>query len=528
MCKSYGWSASLPIALACLAAGALMAGRASAQGQPAPAPKQPAPQQPALQQPFQIQESTAPPYRASLGAQTASLSVDWVTPESILVGKEGLFELVVRNRGRAAVEQVTIRNALPDGFRLVKADPAPQQGGKEPVWVIKRLEAQEEARISLRLIPEKVGTAQSHARVDFRTSSGTNFRVVEPKLELRVEAAKEVLVGGQAVFHLTVKNPGTGKVTGAVVKAVLPRGLLPTSGETTFKLGDLNPGESRSIRVVASVTQLGRHACRFIATADSDLRDDASGELTALGADLSLAIDGPSFRYISRPASYTVRVKNTGTAAAQNVHLRCRVPKAFAYIDATNSGRFDSRSKSIDWFVGNLEIGQEFTGRFTLRADDRGRFPILAEAVAERGIRAEASHETKVEGIAAILLEVVDVDDPVEVGAETFYEVLVTNQGTDFARNVRITAKAPAGMTIVGSKGPSEGKIDGQTIRFDAIEKLAPRADAIYRVKVRSSKPGDYRIEVSADIETLDAPVTELESTKVYQDDVILKAAMPE
>ncbi|MCH8199838.1 MAG: hypothetical protein IIA54_07215 [Chloroflexi bacterium] len=123
------------------------------------------------------------------------------------------------------------------------------------------------------------------------------------------------------------------------------------------------------------------------------------------------------------------------------------------------------------------------------------------------------------EGIAAILLEVVDVDDPVEVGAETFYEILVINQGTAFAKSVQITAKVPEGMSIIGSQGPSRGVIVGQTIRFAVLPKLAPRADAIYRVKVRASQPGDFRIQVEATAETFKVPITELESTKVYRDD---------
>ena len=122
------------------------------------------------------------------------------------------------------------------------------------------------------------------------------------------------------------------------------------------------------------------------------------------------------------------------------------------------------------------------------------------------------------EGIAAILLEVVDVDDPVEVGIETFYEILVTNQGTDFARAVRIVATVPEGMAIISADGPTAGRLDGRTVRFAELRKLAPRADAIYRVKVRASKPGDFRIEVKVTTETLKAPVMELESTKVYSD----------
>ena len=63
-----------------------------------------------------------PPYRKSVGGQEAALTVDWVTPESIVVGEQGKFDLVIRNRGRIAIEQISIKNVLPASFQLVRAD----------------------------------------------------------------------------------------------------------------------------------------------------------------------------------------------------------------------------------------------------------------------------------------------------------------------------------------------------------------------------------------------------------------------
>ena len=73
-------------------------------------------------------------------------------------------------------------------------------------------------------------------------------------------------------------------------------------------------------------------------------------------------------------------------------------------------------------------------------------------------------------------------------------------------------------MEITGVKGPTEGTIEDRTVVFAPLPKLAPRADAIYRVKIRGLKPGDFRVSVHAQSDTLKSPVTEQESTKVYQD----------
>ena len=149
-------------------------------------------------------------------------------------------------------------------------------------------------------------------------------------------------------------------------------------------------------------------------------------------------IEGPDFRYVGRPATFKIVAENNGTAPATNVHVRCAVPQSFGFMSANAGGKYDAASKTVNWFVNQVEAGGKVEVECELRALDRGEFPVMALSYADRGLRSLAKHETSVEGIAAILLEVVDIDDPVEVGAETGYEILITNQGTDFATNIQI------------------------------------------------------------------------------------------
>lgn len=460
----------------------------------------------------------ATPYVKTFESRTPSLTVDWVTPETITVGQEGDFELVLRNRGVVAIERVSISHVLPEGFTLVRAEPRQQGVDANPMWSIDKLGPGEEARINLRLKPTKPGDVRSHARVTFSTSTDTKFKVVQPLLKLVAEIPDTAIVGNQVIMNVSVENPGTGITSNTLLNVKCSEGLVPVSKSTTYTIGDLNPGEKRSIRLLANVAKLGEHKVTFVTTADNGLRQEATMSCKGLGAQLVTSISGPSFRYVNRPATFQVTVKNTGTAAADNVHVRCAVPQTFGFIAAKDFGKFDAASKTVNWLLNRLEPSQEVKLECELKALDRGSFPVLAAAIGERGLKSLARHETKVEGIAAILLEVVDVDDPVEVGAETAYEVLVTNQGTDFAKNVSIEVHIPEGLTVTGVKGPTLGEVKNGKIAFKPLQKLAPRADAIYRVKVKGTKAGDFRVSVKAQSDTLDSPVTEQESTKVYQD----------
>lgn len=459
-----------------------------------------------------------PPYRAFLGSETGNLSVDWVVPQNFVLGRAADFELVMRNYGPVPVEQIEIVPALPPGFAFVSSTPDPEVGGAQPRYRIPELLPQAEFRLRMRLKPTKVGVSQGRARVTFNTSSSTAFAVVQPMLKIAVEGPDTAIVGSQAIFNVTVSNPGSGQAENVALDVQLPAGIQRTAKGTKYGLGILNAGESRTIRIVGSVMDLGLLRSAFVATADDGLRDEASKDVVGQGAKLAVSIDGPDFRYVARPAAYTLRVKNEGTTAAENAHLRCSVPRPFAFISAENQGSFDAATKNINWFLGRLDVGQEIEVGIRLKSLAPGEFPIVAQAGAERGLNTEAQHITRVAGIAAILLEVVDVEDPIEVGAETMYEILVTNQGTEFARQIRIVAKVPEGLEVIDLTGPSRGQIDGQRVVFGALEKLAPRADAVYRIKVRGVAPDDFRIEVQATADALASPVTELESTKVYQD----------
>ena len=459
-----------------------------------------------------------PPYNESISSQVGQLSVDWVTPKSIILGRAAEVELVVRNRGPIAVNQIAIEPILPEGCELVQSTPAFENTAAGSLWKIDELGPQSECRILLKMIFSVAGNTQTDAKITYSTTTEQKLQVVEPKLAIVVDSPTEALVGNQMFFNVTVSNPGTGPTSNTQLDVQFPQGIAKMTTGTKYDIGVLNPGESRSIRVPGHIAELGQHACKFIASADYDLRKETSRSVDGLGPQIEFSISGPKLRYVNRPATYTLTIANNGSAAANDLAIRCGVPRPFVFVTADHSGNFDAVNKNINWQLEKLAPGEKQTVKFDLKAATPGNVPILAEAIGQRGLRVVDEHVTEVKGIAAILVEVVDVVDPIEVGVDTFYEIIVTNQGTEFAKEVSIKAEVPKEMMITGSQGPSKGIVEGQTIQFEILEKLAPRADAIYRLKVRGVEAKDVRIKVTVDAESLDSPVLELESTKVYKD----------
>src|SRR5439155_20797983 len=126
-----------------------------------------------------------------------------------------------------------------------------------------------------------------------------------------------------------------------------------------------------------------------------------------------------------------------------------------------------------------------------LVAINPGDFKHVATVTAARGLRAEGELLTRVEGLPALLMELMDVDDPVEVGKETSYEIRLTNTGTKTETNLQLTCTIPDKMQFRGAKGAAgcPFKLEGNELVFAPLAKLAPRADAIYRVNVRCLAP---------------------------------------
>ena len=90
-----------------------------------------------------------------------------------------------------------------------------------------------------------------------------------------------------------------------------------------------------------------------------------------------------------------------------------------------------------------------------------GAAPAGAAAVLE----AKAETAIKAEGVAAVRFEVIDLEDPVEVGKEAMYEIRVTNQGTGPAPTCSSSPRWPTARRSPGSSGPTQVKAQGQHAR---------------------------------------------------------------
>src|SRR5262245_59980532 len=117
--------------------------------------------------------------------------------------------------------------------------------------------------------------------------------VREPKLVVKASAPERVLVGDAATFTLTVTNPGDGPAEQIKIHAALSDGLEHARGnKLDFEVGNLAPGESRSVQLICASKAGGEQRCDAAATADAGLKAEDHAAVNVIMPRLDLALVG--------------------------------------------------------------------------------------------------------------------------------------------------------------------------------------------------------------------------------------------
>jgi hypothetical protein len=104
------------------------------------------------------------------------------------------------------------------------------------------------------------------------------------------------------------------------------------------------------------------------------------------------------------------------------------------------------------------------------------------------------------------------------VGAETSYEIRITNTGSKTETDVKLVCVVPDKMQFKSATGPAKFQQSGNEIVFEPIPRLAPRADAIFRVTVKTTAAGVVHFKSRITSTLLVDPVTKEEATRIYSD----------
>ncbi|QDU04656.1 Large cysteine-rich periplasmic protein OmcB precursor [Gimesia chilikensis] len=449
----------------------------------------------------------------------AKVSHKWVKKSEINVGQECEFALEVTNEGQASARDVIVEAFFPVSVRLTDATPRPSASHDHLEWKYDSLNAGETKTIEISMIPSQRGAITAAANVRFTNSLTESFMVAEPLLQVAVKGPTNVMIGEPASQSVTISNPGTGTLHNVVLEAEIPKGLEHVTAEyLQMQVGSLNPGETRTIRLALAAVLGGEQVVNVVAKAEGGLAQETQARVNVIAPKVQVAIEGPGLRYKGRSAQYTISTVNDGAAATNNVRVLHKVPEGFEFVKADRGGQFNPEDSTISWFLGRMEPGQSANVNVELKTKTIGNYVHHVRALSEHNVKSDAQIQTRIEGVAQLVLEIADLNDPVEIGAETGYNVVVKNDGSKAAQNVSVSCELPPGVELISATGPTQHIAENGVVVFKSLAGLAPGDSVQFQVIVRGSVEGNQRFRARLASDSIRDPLLFEELTRFYRD----------
>ncbi len=343
------------------------------------------------------------------------------------------------------------------------------------------------------------------------------INVINPKLALVKTAPAEVLKCDPIPVKVTVTNTGSGPARNVKVLDSLPEGLVTMDGKRSlaYDVGTLGQGQSKTFNFQAKATRSGSFTNRAVASGQGGLNAEATTTTVVKQPVLAITKTGPAKRYLGRPITYEISVTNTGDGVAKNTVLEDPIPAGARSLKASGGGQ--PVGNKMVWNLGDMQPGASRKVTLTVTGTALGTIRNVAAAKAYCADAVSATASTLVAGIPAILLEVVDNPDPVEVGSETTYTITVTNQGSAVGTNIVVGVRLEDQAQYVSSNGPTRAAVAGQTITFAPLPSLAAKTKATWTMRVKAVGTGDIRYHVAMNSDQIERDVQETEATHFYQ-----------
>jgi uncharacterized repeat protein (TIGR01451 family) len=479
------------------------------------------PVQPGLSGPQMAMGKGRPGVKDLEGAQAPQLLVEKVAPGEIQVGRPAIFEIRVQNVGTVAAKDVEIRDEIPQGTRLQSTKPQASQGAEGGlVWKLGTLNPNQDVTVEMELMPTEEGEIGSVARVYFQAEASVRTKATRPLLAIETEAVDKVLKGEELTLKIKVSNPGTGIAENVVLEEHVPPGFRhPAGAELEYEVGNLAPNESRELTLILEAVHPGPLVNVITARGEPSLRTEHQRPVEVIASQLEVAVQGPTRRFLECEAVYNFSVRNPGTAPAKQVELAVEVPAGMKFVSGTNRAYYQEATRTVHWMLEEIPVQDGPPPvQLTLMPVEAGEHKIRLVSSDDSGAKAEVEQAVHVEGIVAMYFEVADLQDPIEVGGQTLYEIRVVNQGSKEATNVRLAAEIPAGLRAIAAEGPTQQAQAAQSniVLFQPLPRLAAKADVTYRIRVEGVQPGDLRIRVQVATDEIETPITKEESTRVY------------
>lgn len=453
--------------------------------------------------------------------KTSAILIEKHVPKEVRVGQAFEYETLVTNLTSLPLENVVVTESVSPGFTVASTTPklaGVEQGMNR--WMIDKLAPGQTKSIVVRGTAKQAEAVRNCVSVSYQSALCTSIPITNPALAVTIDGPAEVIQCDEIVYTYVVTNTGTGTAENLELTSQLPQGILSSGKSGLMKrIASLDAGESTEFEVEAKASRTGEFKHLVSVKGANGLTAKSTEVVTTVRKPkLEITMTGPDKLFFERDLTYEILVKNVGDGVARDAMLEDRLPTGAKFASATQEGR--ASGNRVRWELGDIPAGETRKVSVRLEPSQIGRFQSLASVKAYCADEVTAQVETEVTGIPAILLEVIDVDDPTPVGQNETYVITATNQGSAPATNVKIRIQLPDNVEFVTAAGTTMvtgNPTASRSIELKSVASIAAGKKADWRITVKAVKAGDARFKVSMTSDQLTSPVDETEATYFYE-----------
>ena len=346
-------------------------------------------------------------------------------------------------------------------------------------------------------------------------------------MELKFTGPQTAAVGSDVHFELEVANKGTVSADNLIITDRFDAGLEHGSNASPIQnsLGSIPAGQTKKVGITFHVTKAGK-LCHTMEVSNQAGVHESTQACVTVAEQPALKVDittPQKFARVGESVDFTIVVTNTGDVPAQQVRATVTFEPALKAAKASQ-GVQTTTDGGLVWTVENLASraqqtwnvqctcaapAQRACGKVTL-SDQTGLN--FGEETCLQIVPVQAAPG----GPADLKLQITGRNNPIKVGSEASYSIVVTNAGTNSQRQVKLTVTVPEGMTFVTAQGPANSTVSGQKVGFEPILEMRPGETITFDLRLRAVRQGSAQVAAEVSSSTTTQPLTGSATTNIF------------
>lgn len=406
------------------------------------------------------------------------LTVNVEVPPLAVVGSDAQFDIVVQNRGNATATGLLIKDKFDEGL---------EHTSNPPTRAIER-----------------------------------NLTDLLPGETTRLPVVFRIAKEGELCQEVTVSATNHAAVTSRACVTATTSSLPPAT----------DPLAAEPTRTEPAPTQPAPTQPAPIEPTQPQPTLPAEPAPTPATPQLTVTKSGPQQGRVGDTVLFEIVVTNNTNQTFSDVTIADNHEISFEPVRATGGSEW-LEGNALGWRVATLEPGRTLRREIELKClretpracnrvtiTARGMEAVADEAcleILDDGSPPPAAAPAQPAGKPNVTVSVVETADPIRVGGQTGYQIIVTNNGDASAYDVAVAVTFGEGLQLLQHGGPEIGSASSTGVRYPALRELRAGETQTFDLRFKGVAPGNARVQAEITVRGQAQPIRAEQTTEVLQ-----------